>query len=139
MFLRVGGYVLAAAVLTAAAALGHGTDAQTSAPAAAPAATPAEQAALGLWAYQSLGREGGTFTKLSGWFLFRDGWFVQQSLNDGEPFDKQLAQAHAGPYRVDGRQDSPRRPCRPRRESEPGTGSPGPVRRPARRHTGAIR
>jgi hypothetical protein len=69
---------------------------------AADRAAPAERVARGLWSYESLGREGGTFTNLQGLFVFLDGWFVQQSLNEGEPFDRQVAQAHAGPYGAEG-------------------------------------
>ncbi|MFQ5791266.1 MAG: hypothetical protein ACE5JI_12415, partial [Acidobacteriota bacterium] len=37
----------------------------------------------------------------TGLFLFHEGRFVQQAIHDGEPFDKQMAQAHAGTYRSD--------------------------------------
>jgi hypothetical protein len=33
--------------------------------------------------------------------LLHDGRFVQQSVNVGEPYDRQLAQAHAGSYRLE--------------------------------------
>jgi hypothetical protein len=62
----------------------------------------AERDAAGLWAYESLGRDGAAFTELRGLFIFSNGWFVQQSLNEGGPFERQVAQAHSGPYRADG-------------------------------------
>lgn len=65
-------------------------------------ATAAERDSVGLWEYESLGREGGTFAQLRGYFVFLNGWFVQQSLNVGEPFEQQVAQAHAGPTRAEG-------------------------------------
>jgi uncharacterized protein (DUF885 family) len=63
-------------------------------------ATQADEAlgAAGLWRYVSLGRPTGDETKLDGLFVFKDGRFVQQSLNLGEPFTSQLAQAHAGTF-----------------------------------------
>jgi hypothetical protein len=61
----------------------------------------AEQDAAGLWAYESLGREGSAFSELRGLFIFSSGWFVQQSLNEGAPFERQVAQAHSGPYRAE--------------------------------------
>jgi hypothetical protein len=57
--------------------------------------------AAGLWRYASLGRPTGDETKLDGLFVFQDGRFVQQSLNLGEPFTSQAAQAHAGTYSVE--------------------------------------
>jgi hypothetical protein len=57
--------------------------------------------AAGLWRYETLGRPGAAEFPLDGYFLFRDGRFVQQSLDRGEPSDQQVAQAHAGSYRVD--------------------------------------
>jgi uncharacterized protein (DUF885 family) len=57
--------------------------------------------AAGLWRYSSLGRPTGDETKLDGLFVFKDGRFVQQSLNLGEPFTSQVAQAHAGTFTID--------------------------------------
>lgn len=57
----------------------------------------------GLWRYRTIAPGAGTEVPIDGLFLFRAGRFVQQSLNTGEPFDKQLAQAHAGKYEVNGR------------------------------------
>jgi len=56
----------------------------------------------GLWRYRTIAPGAGTEVPIDGLFLFRAGRFVQQSLNAGEPFDKQLAQAHAGKYEVNG-------------------------------------
>ncbi len=66
-------------------------------------ATQADEAlgAAGLWRYVSLGRPTGDETKLDGLFVFKDGRFVQQSLNLGEPFTSQLAQAHAGTFTIE--------------------------------------
>jgi hypothetical protein len=59
----------------------------------------AVKAAEGLWAYTALiagsKREN---MPLTGVILFKDGMFAQQSIFDGEPFEKQGAMAHAGPY-----------------------------------------
>ena len=58
---------------------------------------PASQADLeGLWKYRSIARGGGTEVPIDGLFLFQGDRFVQQSLNAGEPFDQQFAQAHSG-------------------------------------------
>lgn len=59
----------------------------------------AVEAAEGLWAYTSLraGRTG-QMMPLTGVILYKDGWFAQQSIFDGEPFDTQGAMAHAGPF-----------------------------------------
>ena len=57
--------------------------------------------AEGLWRYVSLGRPTGDETKLDGLFVFKDGRFVQQSLNLGEPFTSQLGQAHAGTFSIE--------------------------------------
>jgi uncharacterized protein (DUF885 family) len=72
-------------------------------PVTALGANPADQAlgAAGLWRYVSLGRPTGDETKLDGLFVFKDGRFVQQSLNLGEPFTSQLAQAHAGTFTIE--------------------------------------
>lgn len=55
----------------------------------------------GLWRYRSIARQGAAEVPIDGLFLFRDNRFVQQSLNEGEPFERQLAQAHAGSYRME--------------------------------------
>jgi hypothetical protein len=56
----------------------------------------------GLWRYETLARGGGPPVPVAGLFLFKSGSFVQQSINAGEPFERQLAQAHAGTYRIGG-------------------------------------
>lgn len=56
----------------------------------------------GLWRYRTIGREGTPETAIDGLFLFCDGRFVQQSLNAGDPPERQLAQAHAGTFRLEG-------------------------------------
>lgn len=66
---------------------------------AAPASTGTVD---GLWRYQTIAAGAGKQVPIDGLFLFHEGRFVQQSLNVGEPFDKQLAQAHAGTYNVNG-------------------------------------
>ena len=68
-----------------------------------PRATPGNEAlgAAGLWRYVSLGRPTGDETRLDGLFVFRDGRFVQQSLDVGDPFTSQIAQAHAGTYTIE--------------------------------------
>jgi hypothetical protein len=59
----------------------------------------AVKAVEGLWAYTTLQPGGkGESMPLSGVILFKDGIFAQQSIFDGEPFAKQGAMAHAGPY-----------------------------------------
>lgn len=57
----------------------------------------------GLWSYDTIGnpKDGRSPVKIAGLFLFTDGRFVQQSLNQGDPWDRQLAQAHAGTYQFD--------------------------------------
>ena len=57
----------------------------------------------GLWAYETLARGGAQPTPIAGLFVFFEDRFVQQSVNVGEPYERQLAQAHAGTYRLDGR------------------------------------
>jgi hypothetical protein len=52
----------------------------------------------GLWSYETLTTAQGPTSRVSGYFLFKDGYFVQEALNDGEPFDQQFVQAHAGTY-----------------------------------------
>ena len=56
--------------------------------------------AEGLWAYTDLigGGKDGKSMPLTGVILFKDGMFAQQSIFNGEPFDKQGAMAHAGPF-----------------------------------------
>ena len=50
----------------------------------------------GLWRYRTIARGGGPEVPIDGLFLFQGDRFVQQSLNAGEPFDQQFAQAHSG-------------------------------------------
>ncbi len=57
-----------------------------------------DSSVAGLWSYETLTAAKGPTSRLSGYFLFKDGYFVQESLNDGEPFDQQLVQGHAGTY-----------------------------------------
>ena len=57
------------------------------------------EAVEGLWAYTTLQSPGGEERPLTGIILFKDGIFAQQSIFDASPFEKQLAMAHAGPYR----------------------------------------
>src|SRR5690606_26888344 len=52
----------------------------------------------GLWRYTNLIASDGEELPLTGIFLFADGYFMQQSIFDGEPFEGQGAMAHAGPY-----------------------------------------
>jgi hypothetical protein len=59
--------------------------------------TPAESAE-GLWKYTTLARPGGAELQLTGLFLIKEGWFAQQSIFDAEPFEEQVAMAHAGTY-----------------------------------------
>ena len=56
----------------------------------------------GLWRYVGIGRADRTLAPIDGLFLFHQGRFVQQSINAGDPWDRQLAQAHAGTYRIAG-------------------------------------
>jgi hypothetical protein len=59
----------------------------------------AVKAAEGLWSYTALIAGGkGENMPLTGVILFKDGIFAQQSIFDGEPFEKQGAMAHAGPF-----------------------------------------
>ena len=58
------------------------------------------EAAEGLWAYTGLTPLGQEEFSLTGMFVFKDGKFIQQSINDGEPFETQGAMAHAGTYRT---------------------------------------
>jgi len=53
----------------------------------------------GLWAYTELAPRGQKGMPLTGMFVFRDGLFVQQTINDGEPFEAQVGQGHCGTYR----------------------------------------
>jgi hypothetical protein len=87
--------IITVAILAAAlAVLPAGPGAQTR-------ATADALGAAGLWAYESLRPAKGKPTPLNGLFLFHDGVFLQEALNEGEPFDQQLVQAHAGSYTVD--------------------------------------
>jgi hypothetical protein len=52
----------------------------------------------GLWSYETLTGAQGPTSRLSGYFLIKDGYFLQEALIDGEPFDQQLVQGHAGTY-----------------------------------------
>jgi hypothetical protein len=54
----------------------------------------------GLWAYTGLTSSSGVSMPLTGIFLFADDTFVQQAVFNGEPYYKQSAMAHSGPYRV---------------------------------------
>lgn len=65
---------------------------------AASTSDAALKAAEGLWAYTSLQAGSGEMMPLSGVILFKDGVFAQQSIFEGEPFEKQGVMAHAGPY-----------------------------------------
>lgn len=67
-------------------------------PAAAAAAYSGATAVEGLWSYTTLTPPGGEQLDLTGLFLFKDGLFAQQSIFDGEPFEQQMAMAHAGTY-----------------------------------------
>jgi hypothetical protein len=73
-------------------------------PAGGAVAAPGEQEGQGLWAYETIGKGDGPYMRLDGYLLIRDGMLVQNSLGTGEPSDRQVAQAHAGPYRAVGRQ-----------------------------------
>lgn len=54
----------------------------------------------GLWFYTGLITSGGDELPLTGVFLLKDGKFIQHSVFNGEPIEKQGAMAHAGPYTV---------------------------------------
>ena len=56
----------------------------------------AADAVEGLWAYDTLTSPGEEPRELTGFIFFRDGLFSQQSIFDGEPFEEQMAMAHAG-------------------------------------------
>lgn len=56
----------------------------------------AADAVEGLWAYETLSSPGEEARELTGFIFFRDGHFSQQSIFDGEPFEAQMAMAHAG-------------------------------------------
>jgi hypothetical protein len=58
------------------------------------------EAVEGLWAYTSLQSPGGPEQALTGVILFKDGMFAQHSIFDAAPLEKQVAMAHAGPYRA---------------------------------------
>lgn len=53
----------------------------------------------GLWRYRRIQPAGGGEVAIDGLFLFAGDRFLQQSLNEGKPYDRQLAQAHAGTVR----------------------------------------
>jgi hypothetical protein len=57
-----------------------------------------EELVEGLWVYTGLTTSNGDDLPLTGIFLFKDSVFVQQAIFDGDPFDRQGAMAHAGPY-----------------------------------------
>ncbi len=57
-----------------------------------------EASVQGLWKYTGLTTSDGDELPLTGIFLFKDSVFVQQAVFDGDPFDRQGAMAHAGPY-----------------------------------------
>lgn len=61
-----------------------------------------ESRVAGLWSYESLTPAKGPTSRWHGFFLFKDGRFVQEALGEGEPFDQQAVQAHAGTYTADG-------------------------------------
>ncbi len=44
---------------------------------------------VGVWRYETLTPPNGQTTRLDGLFVFKDGYFVQEALNHGEPFDQQ--------------------------------------------------
>lgn len=54
----------------------------------------------GLWSYETLKPKGGEEMSLIGLFLFTDGYFLQQSINDGDPFEQQAGMAHGGTYKT---------------------------------------
>lgn len=56
----------------------------------------AADAVEGLWAYDTLSSPGEEPRELTGFIFFRDGMFSQQSIFDAEPFEAQMAMAHAG-------------------------------------------
>jgi hypothetical protein len=65
-------------------------------------ATPSASPVEGLWAYTELQPKGQKAFALTGMFVFHDGLFVQQTINDGEPFSGQTGQGHCGTYRTKG-------------------------------------
>lgn len=67
------------------------------APLLSQAETPLKQVE-GLWAYTGLTSSGGQSMPLTGVFLFKDGAFIQQAVFNGEPYYRQRAMAHSGPY-----------------------------------------
>ena len=62
----------------------------------------ASESIAGLWSYETLTPAKGRTLRPAGFFLFKDGHFVQEALNEGEPFDQQAVQAHAGTYSLAG-------------------------------------
>lgn len=53
----------------------------------------------GLWMYTGLTTKDGTDLPLTGVFLFKDGFFLQQGIFNSEPFEAAGSMAHAGPTR----------------------------------------
>lgn len=53
----------------------------------------------GLWMYTGLTTKDGTELPLTGVFLFKDGFFLQQGVFNSEPFEAAGSMAHAGPTR----------------------------------------
>lgn len=53
----------------------------------------------GLWMYTGLTTKDGTEMPLTGVFLFKDGFFLQQGIFNSEPFESAGSMAHAGPTR----------------------------------------
>ena len=64
-------------------------------------AVAAEGEVEGLWMYTGLETSSGQRLPLTGIFLFKDGFFLQQAVFEGEPFEEQGGMAHAGPYTVE--------------------------------------
>ncbi len=61
-----------------------------------------EEMVQGLWAYTTIQSGGQDQTPIVGFFLFQDGYFVQQAIGGAGPLEEQVGQAHAGSYQVDG-------------------------------------
>ena len=61
-----------------------------------------EDSVQGLWSYQSVTTAEETEETLAGFFLFHEGRFVHHAMRDGEPMEKQLADAHVGTYQLKG-------------------------------------
>jgi hypothetical protein len=92
---------MTARVARALIAVGLGASLQSGAGAAGRAVPPdaPEHQVEGLWSYHAIAPKGRPVMAVDGLFVFREARFVQQSLNKGEPFDRQVAQGHAGTYR----------------------------------------